>query len=62
MTKAIYSSQAADQPVQVTGEVTGLAKGLHGFHIHEFGDVTNGKLVQFRNILNYLVNRHMKPS
>lgn len=28
--------------VKITGEVTGLSAGLHGFHVHEFGDNTNG--------------------
>ncbi|XP_030850468.1 superoxide dismutase [Cu-Zn] isoform X2 [Strongylocentrotus purpuratus] len=28
--------------VSVKGEVTGLAPGQHGFHIHQFGDYTNG--------------------
>lgn len=26
--------------IHITGEVTGLSPGLHGFHVHEFGDLT----------------------
>uniref|UniRef100_A0AA96PMZ5 Superoxide dismutase [Cu-Zn] n=1 Tax=Medicago sativa TaxID=3879 RepID=A0AA96PMZ5_MEDSA len=26
----------------VTGKITGLSPGLHGFHIHALGDTTNG--------------------
>lgn len=26
----------------MTGEITGLEEGLHGFHIHQFGDYSSG--------------------
>lgn len=28
--------------VKVTGQVTGLTQGQHGFHVHQFGDYTGG--------------------
>jgi len=38
----IHFEKAADGGLTVTGDITGLAEGQHGFHIHEFGDNTNG--------------------
>ncbi|KAH8301881.1 hypothetical protein KR044_000307 [Drosophila immigrans] len=39
----IYFEQKTEHcAVRITGEVSGLTKGLHGFHVHEFGDATNG--------------------
>lgn len=36
------SQEAPDGPVSVKGEITGLSAGDHGFHVHEFGDNSNG--------------------
>ncbi|CAL1285706.1 unnamed protein product [Larinioides sclopetarius] len=37
-----FTQETPESPVVVTGEISPLSKGLHGFHIHEFGDNTNG--------------------
>ena len=29
-------------PTKITAEITGLAPGQHGFHIHQFGNLTEG--------------------
>mmetsp|Transcript_12619 Transcript_12619/g.14505 ORF Transcript_12619/g.14505 Transcript_12619/m.14505 type:complete len:82 (+) Transcript_12619:392-637(+) len=29
-------------PTKITAEIHGLSKGKHGFHIHEFGNLTEG--------------------
>ncbi|KAG6484153.1 hypothetical protein ZIOFF_060948 [Zingiber officinale] len=38
----IYFVQEGDGPTTVTGSITGLKPGLHGFHVHALGDTTNG--------------------
>lgn len=37
-----FKQSASGGPVTITGEVKGLSPGEHGFHIHEYGDSTNG--------------------
>lgn len=40
----VYFSQRLHEPnkTRVYGSILGLSAGLHGFHIHTFGDLTNG--------------------
>jgi len=42
-TGTVYFAQEGDgKPVHVTGEIKGLTPGLHGFHVHKWGDTSNG--------------------
>ncbi|KAK8478139.1 hypothetical protein V6N13_031409 [Hibiscus sabdariffa] len=38
----IFFSQDGEGPTTVTGDISGLKPGLHGFHVHALGDTTNG--------------------
>uniref|UniRef100_A0A9I9D9Z4 superoxide dismutase n=1 Tax=Cucumis melo TaxID=3656 RepID=A0A9I9D9Z4_CUCME len=38
----IFFTQEGDGPTTVTGNVSGLKPGPHGFHVHALGDTTNG--------------------
>eukprot|EP00090_Calanus_glacialis_P013888 TRINITY_DN2251_c0_g1_i1.p1 TRINITY_DN2251_c0_g1~~TRINITY_DN2251_c0_g1_i1.p1 ORF type:complete len:154 (+),score=46.28 TRINITY_DN2251_c0_g1_i1:42-503(+) len=42
VTGTVQFEQEGSGPVTLTGQLTGLADGLHGFHVHQFGDNTNG--------------------
>ncbi|PAV57129.1 hypothetical protein WR25_26152 isoform A [Diploscapter pachys] len=43
VTGAIWFTQKTEsEPLTIKGEITGLAPGKHGFHIHQYGDSTNG--------------------
>ncbi|MFH5805762.1 superoxide dismutase family protein [Alienimonas sp. DA493] len=37
----LYFERVDDSKVKVTGEVKGLKPGEHGFHVHQFGDLTD---------------------
>jgi len=38
----VWFTQEGDGPVTISGEIKGLNCGAHGFHVHQFGDTTDG--------------------
>ncbi|QAT90331.1 superoxide dismutase [Spodoptera exempta nucleopolyhedrovirus] len=38
----IFRQQSPKHLVHITGYIMNLPKGLHGLHVHEFGDTSNG--------------------
>ncbi|XP_046744337.1 superoxide dismutase [Cu-Zn]-like [Diprion similis] len=36
------TQNSSDSPVTITGTIYGLPDGLHGFHVHQAGDLSNG--------------------
>ena len=38
----IFKEKLKEKEVEITVNLTGLSEGLHGFHIHEFGDLRDG--------------------
>ncbi|ABF50351.1 sod [Antheraea pernyi nucleopolyhedrovirus] len=37
-----FEQSAPGETVYITGHLLNLPRGLHGFHVHEFGDTSNG--------------------
>ena len=63
VTGSIFFTQASTGgPVTVKGEVKGLTPGEHGFHIHEFGDTTNGCVSAGPHFNIDSVNHHGGPT
>ncbi|GIY07402.1 superoxide dismutase [Caerostris extrusa] len=37
-----FKRERVTAPVTVSGEISGLSQGLHGFHVHQYGDLSQG--------------------
>lgn len=40
--KIVFKQDTPHSVLQIEGYLMGLTRGLHGFHVHEYGDVSNG--------------------
>ncbi|AKN80599.1 Super oxide dismutase [Perigonia lusca single nucleopolyhedrovirus] len=40
--KVYFDQESPEHAITISGYIMNLPKGLHGFHVHEFGDTSNG--------------------
>ncbi|HEX8916564.1 MAG TPA: superoxide dismutase family protein [Humisphaera sp.] len=59
--KGMLTFTEAHGGVRVTGEITGLTPGKHGFHVHEKGDLSDPKLVSAGGHFNPGKSKHGGP-
>ena len=50
-----------DAGVEISGEITGLTPGKHGFHIHEFGDMSSADGLATGGHFNPAMHKHGGP-
>jgi superoxide dismutase, Cu-Zn family len=60
VTGVVYFVQKGDL-IEVTGKITGLTPGKHGFHVHEFGDLTDPKGMSTGGHFNPDGKKHGSP-
>lgn len=43
----LFTQERKNAPTIVTYNITGLTPGEHGFHIHQFGDLSGGNIITY---------------
>ena len=56
-----FTQESENGPTTVEATVSGLTEGKHGFHVHEFGDNTNGTHLNPRGQLYFPLSSPSLP-
>ena len=48
----VFTQESESSPLSITVNLSGLAPGSHGFHVHEYGDNTGGCVSAGGNFVN----------
>jgi superoxide dismutase, Cu-Zn family len=60
--KGVVTFEEVDKGVHVIANITGLTQGKHGFHIHEFGDISSDDGSSAGGHFNPMKMPHSMPS